>query len=550
MGVVYKAEDTRLHRQVALKFLPPQMSGDDDAKQRFMQEARAASALDHANICSIFDIGEAPVAGSDGTQLFIVMAYYEGDTLKYRLRGGSLPVEDCASIVSQLASGLQRAHEAGIVHRDMKPANVMVTDRGEVKILDFGVAKLAGGLELTQTGSTLGTAAYMSPEQARSESVDHRTDLWSMGVILYEMLTGQRPFDGDYEAAIAYSILNAEPTPIESLRADVPDPLTVVAHRLLSKDPEERFQSAAEVVAALQGTTTKRPIPEGRAIPKAGLSSSRRGVPKLALWAAAAVVVLVAAILAIRGLTGDSQTTAQTEPVEEAPRAIAVLPFTDLSPNRDNEYMGDGIAEELIYALSKLKNVQVAARTSSFYFKDRNEDISSIAQQLNVNLVLDGSIRRDGEALRVTAELVNAADGFQIWSERYDRRITDVFAVQEDITRSIVDALEIELTGAESNRLNQHGTEDLEAYTLYLRGRQQWNLRTRQGLTNAVELLKQAIDRDPGYARAYKALAKSMMYAGGDMQEVAALLASYAKKSHDPEERERVRRIIDNLTSP
>ncbi len=208
MGIVYKAEDTRLHRLVALKFLPPQMSGNEDAKQRFMQEARAASALDHANICSIFDIGEAPVPGSDTKQLFIVMAFYDGQTLKYRLQDGALPVAECVDIGSQLASGLQRAHAAGIVHRDMKPANIMVTDHGEVKILDFGVAKLAGGLELTQTGSTLGTAAYMSPEQARNEAVDHRTDLWSLGIILYEMMTGRRPFEGDYDAAIAYAILN------------------------------------------------------------------------------------------------------------------------------------------------------------------------------------------------------------------------------------------------------------------------------------------------------------------------------------------------------
>ncbi|MDX1739732.1 MAG: protein kinase [Rhodothermales bacterium] len=526
MGVVYKAEDTRLHRPVALKFLPPQRSGNEEAKQRFMQEARAASALDHANICSIFDIGEAPQPFGGGvaakavtssgiapglpeaTQLFIVMAFYEGQTLKYRLDDGPLPVDDCVDIGSQIAVGLQCAHEAGIVHRDIKPANIMVTDRGEVKILDFGVAKLAGGHELTKIGSTLGTAAYMSPEQARSEVVDHRADLWSLGVILYEMMAGRRPFEGDYEAAIAYSILNAEPTPVENLRADIPVHVSEVVHRLLSKDPDARFQSAAEAVAALQGAATTSPTIASSTPRRADPSApAQRRLPRAAVWAAAAVVVLTAAIFGIRGLTGSSEPAVEPTTAPEGPRAIAVLPFTDLSPDRDSEYMGDGIAEELIYALSKLKNMQVAARTSSFYFKGRNEDINSIAEQLGVDLVLDGSIRRDGEALRVTAELVNAADGFQLWSERYDRRVDDVFAVQEDITRAIVDALQIELTGAESTRLNQRGTENLEAYTLYLRGRQQWNLRTREGLANSVELFKQAIDRDPNYARAHAGLA-------------------------------------------
>jgi serine/threonine-protein kinase len=511
MGIVYKAEDTRLHRLVALKFLPPQMSGNEDAKQRFMQEARAASALDHANICSIFDIGEAPVPGSDATQLFIVMAFYDGQTLKYRLQEGALPVAECVDIGSQLASGLQRAHAAGIVHRDMKPANIMVTDHGEVKILDFGVAKLAGGLELTQTGSTLGTAAYMSPEQARNESVDHRTDLWSLGIILYEMMTGRRPFEGDYDAAIAYAILNEAHPPIKTLRPEVPHEVAAVVDELLQKDPSNRYQSAAELSAVLEDVRAS----SGGSAGKDERRVKRSGWTKAQLFSAAAAlsaVILVAIVGLFLNYSGgvDGQPAPATSSGTEQARAIAVLPFTDLSPGRDHEYIGDGIAEELMYGLSKLKDLRVAARSSTFYFKDKNEDIGTIAEQLSVDLVLEGSVRRDGDNLRVTAELVNAADGFQLWSERYDRRIDDVFAVQEDITRSIVDALQIELTGAESSRLSQHGTENLAAYTLYLQGRQQWNSRTEEGLGRSVDLFQQAIELDPDYARAYAGLADAL----------------------------------------
>ncbi len=515
MGVVYKAEDTKLDRLVALKFLPAQFGDDMDAKQRFVQEAKAASSLDHANICTIYDIGEfQPETG--GTQIFIVMAFYEGQTLKYRLEKGRLPIEECLSFASQLADGLERAHEAGIVHRDIKPANIMVTDRGEVKILDFGVAKLAGGLDLTKTGSTLGTAAYMSPEQARSESVGYRTDIWSLGVILYEMLAGERPFTGTYDAATAYAILNEEPKPLEQIREEVPPELVGIVSELLRKDPDDRPQSAAAVATrlrALQGAT-------GVVAPAASFTSkgTTAGKPndfagwrKKLSWAASVVGVLVLIGIAFLWIRNRGDRATDISHTEATP-SIAVIAFTDLSPGRDSEYIGDGIAEELIYGLGKIDGLRVAARTSSFYFKGRNDDIASIADRLNVELILGGSVRRDGEALRITAELINANDGFQLWSERYDRRMEDVLAVQEDITQSIVGALKIRLSGTDSKAVDR-GTSDPEAYRLYLLGRQQWNLRTDAGLSRSIELFQEAIERDPEFARAYAGLADAYVIA-------------------------------------
>lgn len=511
MGVVYKAEDTRLDRLVALKFLPPQMSGNEDAKRRFVQEAKAASALDHANICAIHDIGEVP-SESGAPRVFIVMAFYDGATLKYRLQDGPLPIEECIQIGEQLAAGLQRAHEAGIVHRDVKPANIMVTDRGEVKILDFGVAKLVGGLELTQTGSTLGTAGYMSPEQARADDVDFRTDLWSLGVVVYEMLTGVRPFRGDYDAAVAYAILNEEPQPVEELRAEAPAVLSELVQQLLAKIPDDRPAGAGDVAARLgalaradtavaQADTTASTSTKS----EAAVAGERSARSKSSLALGGVAVLVVAAVLLF--LAWPAAKRDRAGPSSENPRKIAVLPFADLSPDGGGEAIGDGITEELIYGLGKVTGLQVTARSSSFYFKGRNEEISTIADRLNVDLVLEGSVRSEGNALRVSTQLINAADGFQLWSERYDRQMNDVLAVQDDIMRSIVSALRIQLTGEQSSRVTEQGTDDPEAYQLYLRGRQEWTTRTEEGLLSARERFKRAIEIDPGFARAYVGLA-------------------------------------------
>ena len=462
MGVVYKARHTRLDRTVALKFLPSHLSTDETANARFIQEAKAASRLDHKNICTIFDIGDA-----DDGRLFISMACYEGETLKQRLERGSMPVEEVLDIAIQIAEGLDRAHEVSIVHRDIKPANVMVTDRGIVKILDFGLAKLSGSDNLTKTGSTVGTVAYMSPEQTRSEPVDATTDIWSLGVVLYEMLTGQRPFRGDYEAALAYSILNQDPEPVTRLQLEVPEALAKVVGKMLEKDPAARPRDMKVVLADLHRLHHH--------------------------------TVLV---------------TSTTSPTVQPVPSIAVLPFVNMSADPEQDYFCDGMAEEIINALSQVHDLRVVARTSAFSFKGQKVDIRDIGRRLNVEVVLEGSVRKAGSRLRITAQLVNVSDGYHLWSERYDRILDDVFDIQDEISLAVVDRLKVELLGEQQNGLVRRHTEDLEAYDLYLLGRYHWNKRDPDGIQKAITYFEQAIDKDSTYALAYAGLADAYVLLG------------------------------------
>ena len=372
MGEVYKAQDTRLKRLVALKLLPPELTRDETAKQRFLQEAQAASALDHPNICTIHEINETP----DG-QLYLVMAYYEGETLKEKIARGPLPLNEALDIAIQVGQGLADAHAAGIVHRDIKPANVMLPKGAPVKIVDFGLAKLAGQVGLTQTGKALGTVAYMSPEQARGQEVDYRTDLWSLGVVLYEMLTGQPPFQGDNLLAISNAILQRQPVALSGTSSSAQGVVT----RALTKNSAERYQAVADLLGDLR---------------KAAMKS------------------------------GESVTAA----AEQDMPSIAVLPFTDMSPQRDQEYFCEGIAEEIINALTGGETLRVAARTSSFQAKAKGLDIAEVGVRLKVGTVLQGSLRKAGDQLRITAQLVNVADGYQLWSERFDRRMGDLGFVE------------------------------------------------------------------------------------------------------------------------
>ena len=455
MGVVYKAEDTKLQRFVAIKILPPHLNADEEATRRFIHEARAASSLDHSNIGTIYEINET----GDG-QTFIVMAHYEGETLRERIDGGNISVDEALDITSQVVSGLARAHEKGIVHRDIKPSNVIVTERGEVKIIDFGLAKLTARTKITRDGSALGTVAYMSPEQARGKEVDHRTDIWSLGVLLYETITGQKPFEGEYDQAVMYSILNDEPTEIKKLRSDVPAGIEKIINNALAKSPEKRYQRIEELAVDLQSVREK--------------FMSKTSVEKLF----------------------------------RVKHSIAVLPFVDMSPQKDQEYFCDGLAEELINALTNIKSLHVVARTSAFAFKEGTHDVREIGEKLNVDTVLEGSIRKAGERLRITAQLVSAADGYHLWSEKYDRKLEDIFAIQDEISLAIVDKLKIELLGEEASRLVKRGTDDLEAYDLYMWGRFFWEKRG-EGLKRAVEYFGQAVEKDPSYAEAYAGIADS-----------------------------------------
>ena len=435
MGVVYRAEDTKLRRHVALKFLPPELTQDADAKERFIQEAQAASALDHPNICTIHEIDET----KDG-QLFIVMACYEGETLKQRIERGPLAFEEAIEIALQVARGLGRAHEAGIVHRDVKPANIMVTERGDVKIVDFGLAKLAGQARLTKTGTTTGTAGYMSPEQARGEEVDRRTDIWSLGVVLYEMLTGQLPFKGEHEAALLYSIVNEKPEALSSLRPDIPAPVLSLISKVLQKNPALRYQTTTELISDLEK------------------------------------------------LTAPSIRLPQSE------KSIVVLPFDNLSPDPGQEYFSDGLTEEVISDLSNVGALRVISRSSAMTFKGTKKKVPEIARELDVQYVLEGSVRKAGNSLRITAQLIDASNDAHLWSEKYSGTLDDVFDVQEKVSRSIVDALKLKLSPEESQKIAERPIDNVAAYQCYLKANAEvWRFDTRL-LDSARAHLQKGLD--------------------------------------------------------
>ncbi len=520
MGIVYKAQDLKLDRTVALKFLRPDLTRDAEARARFIQEAKAASALQHTNICVVHDIDETP----DG-QIFIIMEYLEGGTLKKKIERGPLKIDEAIDIALQLGQGLSRAHEHGILHRDVKPANIMVTKDGVAKIVDFGLAKLAGEARLTRTGSTLGTAAYMSPEQTRGEDVDHRTDLWSLGAVLYELLAGVLPFRGGYEQAIVFQILNAAPEPLAAVRTDVPVELERIVNKCLEKNRDERYQSAADVIADLRHLlrTSEAGIesPE-RARAAAGATHRTRWW----YWAVPAVVIGAIAVLLVLKMLPQASVNEE--------QSIAVLPFVDMSPQKDQDYFCDGMTEELINRLSNVQNLRVPARTSAFMFKGKTEDVRGIGSKLNVRTVLEGSVRKAGNGLRITAQLINVADGYHLWSETYDRELKDVFAIQDEISSAIVNALKLKLTSQERERISEHPIDDIRAYDSYLRATRQMNRFDEKSLDSAFAYLQTAIDIMGDNALLYSGMARAYaMYAniGMGQENYLQLSEQYAEKA-------------------
>jgi serine/threonine protein kinase/tetratricopeptide (TPR) repeat protein len=485
MGEVYRARDERLHRQVAIKVLPDALAGDPERLRRFENEARAAAALSHPNVLAVYDVN---VAGTP----CVVFELLEGETLRARIAAGDLGPGEAVDVACQVGRGLAAAHEKGIVHRDLKPENVFLTRGGQAKVLDFGLARVrepladdalsgAPTLEPTEPGVVLGTRGYMSPEQVRGQSADARSDIFALGILLYEMLSGQRAFHRASPAETQAAILRDDPPPMPAGRV-MPPGIERLLRRCLSKRPEDRFHAARDLVFALEAI----------------------GGP-------------------------EASPAAATAPLPPRP-SIAVLPFSDLSPQRDQEYFCDGLAEEVIAALARVRGLQVASRTSSFQFRASGLDVRAIAERLRVATVLEGSVRRADDRLRVTVQLADARDGYQLWSERFDRRLQDVFAIQEEIADQVARALRAVLTEADRGALQQRRSASLEAWELYLKARQILSeLRTAQ-LRHAIPLLERALELDPGFALAHAALAETSYeihsWLGGTERDLARAEAS------------------------
>jgi eukaryotic-like serine/threonine-protein kinase len=483
MGVVYRALDTRLKRTVALKFLPPDLTRDEDAKTRFIQEAQAASALQHPNICAIHDIEQ-----TDDHRLFIVMDCYDGQSLKQLIEKGPMLIDRAVDIATQVAQGLAKAHESGIVHRDIKPANIMIGKDGIVRIVDFGLAKLSGQTMLTKSGSMVGTAAYMSPEQARGEKVDHRTDIWSLGVVLNEMLTGQQPFASEYEQAMMYSILNGEPKPIEELRPEVPGNIIGIVQRAMEKDKDKRFQTAAEMAEVLRG--------DGKPLKK---KISRR--KKKMLWYATAAVVVVAVALSA------FLTMMQAEVID----SIAVLPPRSLSTGQDDELFSEGILDGLIGELSSVKALTTKGKQSVMRFKKTDKSYSEIAAELGgVKAFLEPTFRKVEGRLIIKAKLIRASNADVLDIFDLERNSEDVLALYSDLAQAVVQKVRVAVTTQEQHQSTSKRKVDPEVYRVTLEAKRaleySWS---QEQFRKAIELFQKAIGRDSTYAPAWAGLGEA-----------------------------------------
>ena len=455
MGVVYKAHDNKLKRDVAIKFLPQNFAKDAEERKRFQIEAQAAAALNHTNIATIHAI-EGFDDAEGNNEIFIVMEFIDGKELGEKIGNGSIKFEDAVKIAESIANGLRAAHEKGIIHRDIKSSNIMVGSDGKVKIMDFGLAKVSGSPMITKENSTLGTIAYMSPEQAQGKKADHRSDLWSFGVVFYEMLTGELPFKAEHEAAWNYVIINDQPLPPTSLDRKIPATVDSLMKKMLEKNPDDRYQNAAEILEDLN---------------KVSQMTQSRSDDKL--------------------------------------KSIAVLPFDNISADDESDYFSNGLTEELIVNLSQLKNVRVLSRTTSMQYKDTKKDIKTIGKELGVRYIMEGSVRKFQENLRITAQLIDVDSDTQLWAETYKGKLADVFDIQEQVSKQIVDALMLKLTPTEKVVLSKRSTIDAEAFDCNLRARNFLYRRTRNDVQIAIQLFQKAIELDPRYAAAYAGLGEA-----------------------------------------
>jgi serine/threonine protein kinase/Flp pilus assembly protein TadD len=458
MGVVYKAEDLKLGRMVAIKFLPSHLASSEDNKARFMREAKSAAVLNHPNILSIYEIDE------EDSSLFLVMEFVDGETLKTYIpkvtKGTGLPVAQAIEWIEQIAIGLKTAHDMNIIHRDIKTENIMITKDGRLKIMDFGLAKLKDHTGITKAGTSLGTLSYMAPEQAHGMPADNRSDIWSLGVVSYEILTGELPFKSEHEAGLFYIIANEAPAAPNMLNKKVPHQIDAVVMKMLEKEPEKRFQTVDELIKTLN----------------------------------------------------DIKNDIQSAVSSEKEKAIVVLPFDNISPDTDSDYFTDGLTEELIANLSRLKNIRLVPRTTSMRYKGTNKDIKTIGRELGTRYILAGSVRKFQDNLRITVELIDVDKDSQLWAETFKGKLADVFDIQERVSKEIVDALRLKLSPTEKVVLEKRSTLNAEAFDLYLRARDFLYRMTKTNIHFAIQLFQKAIEVDPRYASAYAGLSESYAY--------------------------------------
>jgi len=506
MGVVYKAEDTKLKRTVALKFLPPTFSFDEEAKKRFINEAQSASSLQHNNICNIHDIDET----KDG-QIFICMDCYEGETLKKKIEQGQIKTDEAIDIFLQLAAGLQRAHEKGIIHRDIKPANIFITKDGVVKILDFGLAKLSGQTMMTKMGDTVGTIAYMSPEQTRGELVDSRTDIWSLGVVLYEMLTGELPFKGEYEQAVIFSVLNEEPEFLSKIRSNVPRQIEEIINKALSKNPGKRFINVTEIIEALQPALEEMKTGTSRSFSRILGRKQRRLFYRLALISAAVIAVL---IYFWYNYNKDLK-----------PISIALLPLENISKETDQEWFSDGMTDALITDLAKISGLRVISRSSVMKFKGTGKSASEIADELGVDYIVEGSIFKIAERIKISTRLIDISKDGYLWAQDYEREFKNILSLQSEVAQAIAEQIKVQVTPFEQELLTVRHEINPEAYESYLKGNFYWYKLSPQSLDLAMQYYTLSAQQDSQCALAYAGMV--LVWMGRAQQGYESVKVSY-----------------------
>ncbi len=484
MGVVYKAEDTKLKRDVAIKFLTPDLTKDSSAKERFLREAQAISKLNHPHIATIHDLVQEEQTD------FIVLEYLEGGTLKEKLKERQFTISEILGFAIQIAEGLSHAHHRSIVHRDIKTDNVMLTGDGQLKITDFGLAKLRDVTKVTKTGSTVGTADYMSPEQAQNFEVDHRSDIYSFGVVLYELITGELPFRASHEVALLYEIVHGAPKPIGDCRPDIPPELAIAVEKAMSKSVENRYQSVDEMLVDLRAINSRFEPSHGEKRRTISYLDTRK-LAKILIPSFAAIAIIAIAVVLLLSPSG--------RPSKDLP-SIAVLPLKNMSDSKENEYFSDGMTEDIIAQLSKISDLRVISRTSVMVYKNTQARIKDIAHDLNVATILEGSIRREGDKTRIVVQLIDASDDEHLWAETYDRDLTHFLDVQSDVAQKIVGTLKVKLTAREKERLTRVRTIDPKVYNLLLQGRYFFRRRTAADLRKAIDLYNQALAIDSNSA--------------------------------------------------